>query len=258
MKRWFAVLLMVILLFVPQAQAKDNQDPETCERRDLCWEGQSCICDYSWLFTLAFGVVSVDVTCEDGSPKAEQLVQIRRESLGLEREKITNAQGNVKFVTGVGKYSVLVEGEEQKVNVYGMLATKNVAFNLICFPTTTTTVITTTIPRTTIPTTTIEPTTTTSVAGVPHTTTIYKPGHGGDRPTTTTAKVTTSIPEETTTVPIETTSTTSLRGDPCERACHILCPDPEESISIKCPEPTTTTTIDCYDQCIYDCNHTGG
>jgi hypothetical protein len=258
--RWFLVVLLMVMIFlVPTAQAKDNQDPETCERRDICWEGQPCICDYPWLFTLAFGVISVDVACEDGLPKVEQLVQIRREYLGLEREKITNDKGNVKFVAGVGKYVVMVEGEEQSVNVYGMLATKNLNFGAICFTTTTTT--TSVLPQTTtttvLPTTTVIITTsTTTIAGVPHTTTSYRPGRDNGRPTTTIAPATTSVTEETTST-VEPTTTTTAKS--CEEICSEECQINSSRISINCVTTTiisdtsTTTSISCYDECVERC-----
>jgi hypothetical protein len=219
MKKWFLVLLMVLLASV--AQAKDDEDIEDCVRRDICWKGQPCICDYPWLLTLGWGIISVDVTCEDGSPASERLVQIRREYLGFEREKITNTNGNVKFLAGIGKYNVMVEGEEKSIIVPGLFLTRKVGFELICYTTTTVLPITTTT-STVLPTTTVITTTsTTTIAGVPHTTTIiYHPGKGSDRPTTTTVKVTTtSMSVDTTTIPIETSTTTE-------------------------PEPTTSTTID--------------
>lgn len=228
MKKWFVVMVMVLL--AATSWAKDNEDVEDCVRRDICWKGQPCICDYPWLLTLAWGIISVDVQCEDGSPAAERLVQIRREFLGTEREKITNANGNVKFLAGIGSYVVMVEGEEQKVIVPGLFLTRDVSFDLICFPTTTTTIIPTTI-STTIPTTSIEPTTTSSIV-LTTSSTSTSIHHHHSHPSTT-VPVTTSIPEQvTTTIPTEPT-TTSI--EECTT-----------TTSIKECRSTTTTLKQCH------------
>jgi hypothetical protein len=221
MKKWLVVLVMVMVLLVPVAQAEEW---ESCEQRDICWEGQPCICDYPWLIPIVTGIISVDVTCEDGTPAAERIVTLRRDLFEQEREKITNTNGNVKFLTAAGKYIVNVEGEDKEVKAPLLFLTRKIGFDIICY--TTTVITTTTPPKTT--TTTASPSTipreltsTTTIAGVPHTTTIYHPGKGTDRPVTTS---TTSVPEEVTTtvttIEPEVTTTTTIEEVTTTTSCH--------------------------------------